>query len=111
MYFTFSFACTRRYHMSVISVERGLLGYLYPSRLPHQQEGFTLWVEDPTLRFELDISNNLSALNGSYGITRIELHNHFLYVHLDLNDEAADYDLAVGLMVTSSKEYLEWYAI
>lgn len=111
MLFHFATARKRKNQMGVIQAEMGLWGYPDMSRLPHGQEGFTLSVNDPTLQFEYSVEKELQPLCGEHGITRIELHRPFLFVHLDWQDPSADYEAAVEIMAGASGEYLEQCAM
>jgi hypothetical protein len=91
-----------------IQAERGLLDYPDMKRLPHNQDGFTLSVSNPTLRFQYLIVSEFGAcLNGEYGITSIELHDPFIFVFWDWNYPGADYEEAVALMKGVAAEYLD----
>jgi hypothetical protein len=93
--------------MSVIHVEIGLLEYPDKGRLPYRQEGFTLSVKDTTLQFDGVVVKNLKALEGSYGISKIELQRPFLFVWWNCDDLDADLDEAVAVMMGACSDYLE----
>lgn len=97
--------------MSLISVQRNLLDYTGQARLHRGQEGFTLGVNDPTLRFQPETEKGLGYLVGNFGITHVLHCNEQLFVWFDGTCQDADLDETIAIVQQSAEEYLEQYRL